>query len=546
MALKLQMKPFRTRVARRVILLFIICSLGPVSVLATVSYWTVYTQLDNQSRERLNQHSKSLSLSFFERLLFFRSELHSVASVFLSEIEAGSLGSGEHQRTRKATTHFTGLGLLTEAGWEPFAGTSMEPPNPNLAQKDWLEKGHALLMLARRGNEHHLYMALQVTPHAGPPFYLIGEIDQSYIWEAAEGRPPGTELVLVDRTAGLLYGTISYNPFVSENPIIIPPDKHRGQVEWKFKGQKYLVGFKSIYLKSNFANPDWVVLLMESHEHIFAPMNSFKFTFPILIVMVVLLVFFLSLTLIHKILKPIEELRRGTEKLAAGKVGYRVDIYSGDEFETLGNGFNDMSDRLKEGQLLLARSSKLATVGQMSTGVLQELKQPLAGMDGMVQLLQMNANLADDDRKKLEHLKAGLERVQQTLERLVGFGQVSEERMRFLNLVELVNDVHGLLKHQLDEHGITYTFNHQKNLPLVYGDAHSLERVFSHLMINAIHALEICNDSERQLTVKTYQWGGKVVVEFIDNGCGMSKGVQTRIFDPFFTTKDPEREPAWG
>ena len=115
-----------------------------------------------------------------------------------------------------------------------------------------------------------------------------------------------------------------------------------------------------------------------------------------------------------------------------------------------------------------------------------------------------------------------------------------------LDVVEIINGALGLLNKQISDHGITYTSDHQKNLPLVQGDAHSLEQVFSHLIINAIHALETRNRSERKFSVKTYQWGGKVVVEMIDTGCGMPKSVQTRIFDPFYTTKDPEKGTGLG
>jgi len=545
MPFKLTTRSFRTRVARRIFLLFIICALVPVSVLSGISYWTVYNQLQNQARNYLRQECKSLSISIYERLLLFRSELKSAASVFQAYTASDKTLSIDFS-LRELGSNFSGFGIRQGETWHPLAGSIDRPPRPNMLQADWLSDGNALLMLERRNDRIEQFMVLPLPSEGDPPAWIIGKIDTSFIWEAAEARPPETEVIILDRATGFLYGSIPYNPLIGEGTFSLELKPHSGLFDWKDRDRTYAASFRAIHLKPNFFHPDWVVVLSRAKEDIFAPMRSFRITFPVMIVIAVALVFMLSLVLIQKNLTPIEKLRLGTEKIAEEQFGYQVDIASGDEFETLGNAFNDMSNRLKEGRLLLVRSSKLATMGQVSTGLFNELRQPLTGIGGMAQVLLTDDSLSEDLKEKLKRIKEGIIRMEAILSRFGEFAQISGRRMRPLVLPELIDRIQAYTQVQIEKNNIQVSVDHQKGLPMISGNAHSLEQAFANLVINSIHALEVRAGNDRQLSINTYQWGGKVMVDVIDNGCGMPKRVQTRIFDPFFTTKDVDKGTGLG
>ena len=78
--MKLSLEAFRSRVARRVLLLFVLCALVPVTVLAAVSYTHVRSQLERQSRARLAEVSKNAGMAVMERLLFLEGKLAVLAS----------------------------------------------------------------------------------------------------------------------------------------------------------------------------------------------------------------------------------------------------------------------------------------------------------------------------------------------------------------------------------------------------------------------------------------------------------------------------------
>ncbi|MEE8625668.1 MAG: hypothetical protein V3T19_10035, partial [Acidiferrobacterales bacterium] len=78
--MKLDKAFLRSKVARRIFMLFIVCALLPIAALAIISFGTVTKQLNAQSQRRLHQASKAVALSIYERLLFLEAEMRMVAS----------------------------------------------------------------------------------------------------------------------------------------------------------------------------------------------------------------------------------------------------------------------------------------------------------------------------------------------------------------------------------------------------------------------------------------------------------------------------------
>ena len=160
-----------------------------------------------------------------------------------------------------------------------------------------------------------------------------------------------------------------------------------GIIEYNFKGEKYLVGYWRLYLKYQFFTPGWTIVMNQSRKDVLAPVAYFKKFFFLFVLLTFLVVCLLSVALIRKSLVPIETLRKGTERIANGDFGTEVDIRSGDEFESLGRDFNEMSRKLKEGRAMLVQSAKMGAVGQMASGVVHEIGQPLTSISGLIDIL---------------------------------------------------------------------------------------------------------------------------------------------------------------
>ena len=179
--MRFEVKSFRTRVARRIFFLFVLCALLPVTTLAAVSYVQVRSQLMDHSRLQLREENKAVAVSIYERLLFLRSELRSVAALFDSGAAApfGGADSG-------IGSHFEGVAIQTENGFEVFSGRVAPLPELNSGQRRHLKEGKALLLNAL-DDTGRFFLVVQVG--AGDRAALIvGAISGDYLWEAAERR----------------------------------------------------------------------------------------------------------------------------------------------------------------------------------------------------------------------------------------------------------------------------------------------------------------------------------------------------------------------
>jgi len=119
-----------------------------------------------------------------------------------------------------------------------------------------------------------------------------------------------------------------------------------GRLEWGTAPEAYVAGYWSIFLREHFLVPKWTVIVAESKADVYAPVATFVRTFPLMALLSLWVVLWLSLTQIRKSLGPLDQLKEGTRRIATGDFDNRVSVVSGDEFEELAVSFNVMSERL--------------------------------------------------------------------------------------------------------------------------------------------------------------------------------------------------------
>jgi signal transduction histidine kinase len=543
--MKLELRSFQSKVARRIFILFIVCAILPVSAVALISFGQVERQLRKQSEARLQRECKAMGVSVYERLLFLRAEIRAVAAKLQFE-ETKAFRAQRELFGKEQMDRFSGLALVSTSRTTHLWGKKFSPPRLSPDQRAHLYSGSALLdhRFASSGIPF-FYISVTLDPDDPDKGILCGEINAPYLWEAAERMPPNVGMCVLDASRKILFSSLG-------DPQAFPAIRFKslaeglaGEFNWRLENEPYVGRYSSIFMKPNFFYPEWVVVLSESEADIASPMSGFKLSFPLLIVMTLGMVFFLSISQIRRSMGPIERLREATRWIARGSFGRKVSIKSNDEFESLGNAFNEMSQKLQETQDLLVRSAKLSTMGQMAAGVMHEIKQPLSAIHGLLQLSAME----DDEIEREKNLKTAFEAVNRLngiLERFRSFSHAAEETLEHFSINTVVKQIHSLLEHQMVIKKIHCSLETAPDLPLVLGDGERLQQVFSNLVMNAIQALETKEDGERRLVIKTYSEGDSVFAEVQDNGPGIPQEVQDRIFDPFFTTKDPEKGTGLG
>ncbi len=231
--------------------------------------------------------------------------------------------------------------------------------------------------------------------------------------------------------------------------------------------------------------------------------------------------------------------------------------------------FIDITDRrrleaeLHLSELQLMQSAKMATLGEMATGVAHELNQPLNNIGLLTSRMAMKLPklpLEGDEqefyRDRLAKIRKQVDRASKIIDHLRTFGRPTEQmQMSSMDVTEPIQGVMDLLGEQLSTHGITVDLDLPEELPRVVADEGQLEQVLMNLLVNARDALEAVpqeDDRVRLIRITAdrgfFKKSGEdaVCVHVTDNGCGIESVQRERIFDPFFSTKEVGKGTGLG
>ena len=202
----------------------------------------------------------------------------------------------------------------------------------------------------------------------------------------------------------------------------------------------------------------------------------------------------------------------------------------------------------------LRQSSKMATIGEIATGIAHELNQPLNVIKSAAQFLLdgVKEKYCTDEfiEERAVKIITQTDRAARIITHLRDFGRKSGDEFKPINPNAPIIVALDLLKEQLILHSIQVENRLTENLPQIMGDAMRLEQVFINLIVNARDALDELGEESRAkaITVSSRHDPAtdSVVIEFADNGPGIPHNIIDRIFDPFFTTKDPGKGTGLG
>src|SRR3989454_2509102 len=203
---------------------------------------------------------------------------------------------------------------------------------------------------------------------------------------------------------------------------------------------------------------------------------------------------------------------------------------------------------LHDKQEQLVQAGKLATLGELTTGVAHELNNPLNNtglfVGNAIDLLELGVGNKDQIVGELRRAMQQVCKATEIISHLRTFGRVASVSHEPVSLRQVIEGALSLMQEQLRLREIEVTVDLGPEEPVVVGNPIQLEQVFINLLTNARDAMA---DSPR----KAIRISGSVdyaAVEdaFADTGHGIPPGVERRIFDPFFTTKEVGKGTGLG
>ncbi|NQT68175.1 MAG: PAS domain S-box protein [Desulfobacteraceae bacterium] len=209
---------------------------------------------------------------------------------------------------------------------------------------------------------------------------------------------------------------------------------------------------------------------------------------------------------------------------------------------------SDITKRLETEQQLI-QASKMATLGEMATGVAHELNQPLTVIKTASSYLMKKVSkheTIDDDIlfTMAQEIDTYVDRAVKIINHMREFGRKTDIVLEQVQVNKVLKRAFEILGQQLKTRGIEVVWDLEPDLPMILADSGRLEQVIINLLLNARDALDgkwkspEHDKDKKKIELITRSDKKSVVVTISDSGSGIPEAYLDKIFDPFFTTKE--------
>jgi histidine kinase len=208
----------------------------------------------------------------------------------------------------------------------------------------------------------------------------------------------------------------------------------------------------------------------------------------------------------------------------------------------------DITQRIRSEEQLI-QASKMATLGEMATGVAHELNQPLAVLQMVANLFRRKVRagqaIAPDTAAGLaEKISNNVGRATRIITHMREFGRKSNLDTEEVLVNDVMRRAFDFFSQQLKLHDIEVAWQLDEDQPAILADPNRLEQVFINMLLNARDAIDErcarggCDPGDRLIVLRTRSTRRAVIAEVRDTGTGIPRHLLPRLFEPFFTTKE--------
>ncbi len=179
------------------------------------------------------------------------------------------------------------------------------------------------------------------------------------------------------------------------------------------------------------------------------------------------------------------------------------------------------------------QNEKLAAVGQLAAGIAHEIRNPLAGISGSVQMLSQDA-LDETQKKLMKIILKEIDRLNLLITDFLDYAKPEKRPDTGMNLKDNLEEVILLVKRH-PEISKDFAWDIEMSDVQITGFHEKLKQAFLNILINSIQAMK--DAKQPRLRIRLTAEGNTGVVSIADNGSGMNEETKTKMFEPFHTTK---------
>jgi len=369
------------------------------------------------------------------------------------------------------------------------------------------------------------------------------------------------------------------------NGITLPsPDDSRSIKELNLAENGYMIISIPVF-SSSAGSPSFYIIYGRSLEENKRAIASIQKYCILVSVVIYILAGFILRYIIKRTTRPIKTIKKGFEMVTNGNMSYRIPVASSDELGFLAAKFNLMAEQLETIMTELATTQKdlesqvsfqtkelnsaneklrdalaelkytqkkiIQTETQKSltsivSGFAHEINNPLTGILGYIDLIELNDSLPHHSKKRLEGIKDQALRIKDVIDELNQLDPEIEQSKLEINLANLLEKLVKIIKKNDDHSGIEFEAVLPKEEIIVFGNHFSLWQVFEGIIENSIEAIKDRNilNGRIRVTLAIDPESDAAVTEITDNGGGFDN--IDKAFNPFYTTKNRTKKRGIG
>lgn len=297
-------------------------------------------------------------------------------------------------------------------------------------------------------------------------------------------------------------------------------------------------------------NLDWAVFVERPTKEAYAPIYASLLRTSILLLVGLGVALLASFIVARRVVRPLETLRQGVERIGSGDLSARLEIKTGDEIEILADEFNQMAAHLREAYTGLERkvaertreltsaNEKLEEASKLKSEFLanvnHELRTPVSAILGYARLVlrATEGQIAPLQRENLQDLLSDADRLLNLIDSLLDFAKIEAGKMELhLEPVKVDEVIHGAvstIESTVKLDGVRLVREIASDIPIVRIDREKLRQIVLNLLDNAVKFTE-----RGEIRVSASQLNGALKLVVSDTGIGIRQEDLPQVFEEF-------------
>jgi len=254
--------------------------------------------------------------------------------------------------------------------------------------------------------------------------------------------------------------------------------------------------------------------------------------------------------------KPIHKMIDTIRRVEKGDLSARMEMNRNDELGLLARSFNEMVSSLERAKQEIEeyhrqqidRAARLASIGEVASGIAHEIRNPLTSISCAIQLLQ--SEFKDDltGKKIIYEIQNQIKRLDNTIKDLLNYAKPTAPVFTPTNIGDVIQRAMFFVSAEAKKSGVSIEIDKMEGFPHIMMDGNQMQQVFMNIMINAIQAMPSGGSLKISLRMgdrrdiegclgQTIKSEKVLIISFEDTGVGIHPDDIKNIFEPFFTRK---------